>query len=82
MDESERLHTFIMKKESDPKGIRAYKRRHLSNLRFAVVKADDAAFSQFIDEGLAGIGGKRVQGRLENEEAMGDWAVNFVNEVK
>ena len=82
LDASEKLHDFILKKEADPKGVRAYQRRFLGNLRFAVVKADDAAFSQFIDEGLSEIGGKRVQERLENWDNMEKWTKKIVDQIK
>lgn len=82
LDASSNLHDFIMKKESDPQGTRAYQRRHLSNLQFAVVKSDDAAFSQFIDEGLSEIGGKRIQPRLENEEIIAEWTATLTKQVK
>ena len=82
LDGSETLHDFIMKKENDPKGIRAYQRRYLSNLRYAVIKSDDAAFSQFIDEGLGDIGGKRMQERLESEDNIEEWTLNFVKQIQ
>lgn len=81
LDGSSGLHDFIMKKESDPKGIRAYQRRHLGNLMFAVVKSEDAAFCQFIDEGLGEIGGKRIQPRLENEKNIAEWTKNLMKQI-
>lgn len=61
IDKSEKLFNYIRKKETDPKYIRAYKRRRLNNLRYAVIGVIDQGFAQFVDEGLEEIGGIRIQ---------------------
>jgi hypothetical protein len=61
VDKSSDLHEFIVKKEKDSKDVRAYRRRYLNNLRFVVIDAGDFAFAQFVDEGLAGLGAKRLE---------------------
>lgn len=61
VDKSSDLHEFIVKKEKDPKDVRAYKRRFLNNLRFVVIDCGDLAFAQFVDEGLMGLGAKRLE---------------------
>ena len=62
IDKSDELHEFIVKREKDSRDMRmqAYSRRYLNNLRFVVVNCEDLAFAQFVDEGLKGLGAKRL----------------------
>lgn len=68
VDRSDGLQEFLMRKEKDLKDIRAYRRRHLNNLRFAVVDAGDLAYSQFVDRRLSELGGKRIVELISGEE--------------
>jgi hypothetical protein len=60
IDKSSELHDFIQYQEKDPKYVRAYKRRFLNNLRFAVIECRDSAFAQFIEQGLTKLGAHRI----------------------
>lgn len=70
------LQEFLMKKEKDSKEIRAYTRRHLSNLKYAVVNAGDKAFAQFVDDGLEKLGAKRILA-LHSSGDMSDFPNKF-----
>ena len=77
LDSSESLREFLMRKESDSQNIRAYKRRFLNNLDYAVLNAGDKAFSQFLDTKLEELGAKRIQSDSEINKFVTDFIQNF-----
>lgn len=81
IDRSEKLFNFIRKKENDPKYIRAYSRRRLNNLRYAVIGGIDQSFAQFIDEGLEEIGGIRIQSISNNTEKFSKWSRDLCSKL-
>lgn len=77
LDRSEGLHEFLTSKEAkDSNYIRAYTRRFLTNLRFAVVEVGDKAFAQFVDDSLIHFGAKNVQ-ELVGSEEIKEFSANF-----
>ena len=81
IDRSEKLFNFIRKKENDPKYMRAYTRRRLNNLRYAVIGVIDQSFAQFIDEGLEDIGGIRIQSISNNSEKFSKWSRDLCSKL-
>jgi hypothetical protein len=80
LDNSSNLQDFLMKKEKDPKDLMAYRRRYLNNLRYSVVNCGDLAFSQFVDEGLKGLGGKRLT-ILQDSLCSEDFVKEFKSKI-
>ncbi len=85
LDRSEGLQEFLTRKTKDSKDVRAYTRRFLSNLRFAVVEVvGDRAFSQFVDETPCALGARRVQelGTISSNDKMTEFISKFAKNIK
>lgn len=77
INRSPELFDFLTETEKDSKDLRAYKRRHLDNLMYAVRSAGDKAFAQFVDEKLSDLGAKRIVPLDENHF---DWSLIALKE--
>ena len=83
LDRCEKLFDFLMLKEKDSNIIRAYRRRYLNNISYAVLDVGDAAFAEFIDTKMKDLGANQV---LEvesgfDESKMEKFIESFTNKL-
>lgn len=83
LDRCEKLFEFSTLNEKDSKNIRAYRRRYLNNIRYAVLDVGDAAFAEYIDSTMTELGAKQIM-KIEksfDETQVDEFIESFTNKI-